>query len=301
MNASLVDNIVRATLYEGYILYPYRPSSVKNRQRWTFGGIYPKPFSDAQRGTDPCMMQTQCIVQGDSPTVRITLRFLHLSERREVGRQPWQEAVERDVNVKDVDLIDASRRIQFSFPASREITDGGIREQHAISGLVEISSERQSQDVFLLTIRVHNTTPLDTINRDAALLRAFASTHLVLTAARGQFISMTDPPKSIKEIAATCHNVGCWPVLVGEPGDASTLLASPIILEDYPRIASQSPGDLFDGTEIDEILTLRILTLTDDEKNEAVTSDGRAAELFARTESLARQQLMDLHGVMRHA
>ena len=39
---SPVESVVQALLYEGYMLYPYRPSSVKNRQRWTFGGVYPE-------------------------------------------------------------------------------------------------------------------------------------------------------------------------------------------------------------------------------------------------------------------
>ncbi len=33
--------IADAILYEGYILYPYRASAIKNRQRWTFGGVFP--------------------------------------------------------------------------------------------------------------------------------------------------------------------------------------------------------------------------------------------------------------------
>ena len=46
MNQALVDRIVNAVLYEGYLLYPYRPS-VKNRQRWTFGGLYPRSYCEA--------------------------------------------------------------------------------------------------------------------------------------------------------------------------------------------------------------------------------------------------------------
>ena len=51
MNAALVDGIVKAVLYEGYMLYPYRPS-VKNRQRWTFGGLYPRAYCAAQGAGD---------------------------------------------------------------------------------------------------------------------------------------------------------------------------------------------------------------------------------------------------------
>ena len=96
--------------------------------------------------------------------------------------------------------------------------------------------------------------------------------------------------------AAECRNVGTWPVLVGEDGARDTMLSSPIILYDYPRIAPESAGDLFDGTEIDEILSLRIMTLTDDEKREIRQTDERARLLLERTESLDAEQMMRLHG-----
>jgi hypothetical protein len=77
------------------------------------------------------------------------------------------------------------------------------------------------------------------------------------------------------------------------------MLASPIILYDYPQVAPESPGDLFDATEIDEILTLRILALTEEEKQAMAAVDKRAQALLTRTESLAREQLLGLHGTIR--
>ena len=63
MNLELVERIVAAVLYEGYMLYPYRPSSVKNQQRWTFGGIYPRAYSEAQRWQRSLdVHQTECVV-----------------------------------------------------------------------------------------------------------------------------------------------------------------------------------------------------------------------------------------------
>ena len=52
MNQGLVDQIAAAVLYEGYILYPYRPS-VKNRRRWTFGGIVPRAYSQSHGAGEP--------------------------------------------------------------------------------------------------------------------------------------------------------------------------------------------------------------------------------------------------------
>src|SRR5262249_51387230 len=81
MTRPLVERIADAVLYEGYILYPYRPS-VKNRQRWTFGGLYPEAYSRAQGGTDACGNQTECLIQGNADTtVEATVRFLHLTAR----------------------------------------------------------------------------------------------------------------------------------------------------------------------------------------------------------------------------
>jgi hypothetical protein len=123
--------------------------------------------------------------------------------------------------------------------------------------------------------------------------------HAVVSVRGGRFFSLTDPPEALRNATAACQNRGVWPVLVGEPGAQDAMLAAPIILYDYPQIAPESPGDLFDGTEIDEILTLRIMTLTEEEKAMAGSIDDRTRRLLARTESLAREQLAGLHGAVR--
>src|SRR5580692_6311985 len=82
MNSQLIDAIAKAVLYEGYMLYPYRPSSVKNRQRFNFGVIYQRIYNAAQTGSDAWSIQTECLVRGDSvSTVEIRLRFLKLIAR----------------------------------------------------------------------------------------------------------------------------------------------------------------------------------------------------------------------------
>jgi hypothetical protein len=94
-------------------------------------------------------------------------------------------------------------------------------------------------------------------------------------------------------------NLHTWPVLAGDPTLQDTLLSSPIILYDFPAIAPESQGALFDATEIDEILTLRILTLTDEEKSEARATDSRAAEIVNRVESMDATAFDALHGTWR--
>ncbi len=93
--------------------------------------------------------------------------------------------------------------------------------------------------------------------------------------------------------------MGTWPVLVGEEGERHTLLSSPIVLPDYPQVAPESPGDLFDGGEIDELLILNVLALSDAEREEVRASDARARELLDRCEALAPEQLLRLHGTFR--
>src|ERR1700761_8561793 len=108
MSPSMVDRIANAVLYEGYILYPYRASSRKNRQRFTFGRVYPEAFSIAQEGAEPCVMQTQCLVNGPLAEIKISVRFLQpmwrealvngavVAETEVDGKRlpTWQEAVE---------------------------------------------------------------------------------------------------------------------------------------------------------------------------------------------------------------
>ena len=125
------------------------------------------------------------------------------------------------------------------------------------------------------------------------------SAHVVLGIEGGAFVSLLDPPESLQAAVAGCHNQGTFPVLVGEEGQRDTVLASPIILYDYPQIAPESAGDLFDGTEIDEILSLRIMTMTDEEKSEMRQSDERARQMLERTETMPAEQFMKLHGVLR--
>jgi hypothetical protein len=153
--------------------------------------------------------------------------------------------------------------------------------------------------VFRISTIVGNTTSLEESGRDAALLRSLASAHAVFGITGGEFVSMTDPPDTLREAVDACNNVGVWPVLAGEAGARDVMLGSPIILGDYPQVAPESAGDLFDATEIDEILTLRVLTLSDEEKAEIRSSDDRGRRLLERAEALSFEQLMQLHGVVR--
>jgi hypothetical protein len=339
MRMEEIKEIANAVLYEGYLLYPYRHSAIKNRQRWTIGIVYPREYSEANGNIEPWTMQTECLVSGSVGTsLDIYVRLLHLllhrtkqsettsvpSETRldtmnasewslasRLASQPWEEGTEREVSVLNLplsSLLDHPRLLEITFPVERMVEEPTnesaaaiIREQQPLAGAVIIGAEPIGTDLFRLSVRIENRTPeTGALTSNAVMPHSFVSTHTILQVHQGTFISLMDPPKALKTIAQECHNLRTWPVLVGNEGERDTMLSSPIILYDYPQIAPESPGSLFDGTEIDEILTLRIMTLTDEEKEEMRRGEERAREILERTEALSPEQFMKLHGVIRN-
>jgi hypothetical protein len=115
----------------------------------------------------------------------------------------------------------------------------------------------------------------------------------------GEFVSLLDPPPVYSASAAACSNVGVFPVLAGEEPGRSLIFCSPIILYDYPKIAPESEGDFFDGTEMDEMLALRVLTLTDAEKEEMRHGDPHARKILERTEAMTEEAMLKAHGAIR--
>jgi hypothetical protein len=347
MKPSQLDEIVDAVLYEGYILYPYRATSKKNRrERFTFGRVYPEDYSLAQKGAEPCMMQTECLLTaGNEAGVKASVRFLQ-PMLREIGEltepmpawsgvepkfrfvpelrienqlfQTWHEAVERRVEIPPVTLngrrhAETSLNVPFEFPAARhlepisrqsgEIVGVVLRSQPAISGLIKVSAHGVAANTIKVTVQISNqtvTSEAELLDPESVLRRTFASTHTLLSVEGGQFISLMDPEAEFKGAADRCKNVGTWPVLVGDEDkrERSTMLSSPIILYDYPKIAPESAGSLFDGTEIDEILSLRLRTLTDNEKFEMRHLDEHARRVLERTDALSEDALLKMHGVV---
>jgi hypothetical protein len=327
-----VKKIAEAVLYEGYLLWPYRRSATKNQQRWTFGGVYPRTYSEARGEDDPWLMQTQCLVSGDEESaIEVRVRFLHVVERRvaqknaggalqfvdelRVGGErylSWDEATEREVAVgrfKLSDLLESPGRVGVDIPGgseeealaepSGEVVGTLVRSWRTLRGAVEVETEPLGEGAFRVTVRITNTTPWEGEDRESTLKQTFVSTHTALEIAGGEFVSLIDPPEELREAAQGCENLRTWPVLVGEEEERNMMLSAPIILYDYPQIAPESPGDLFDGTEIDQLLVFNILTLTDEEKEEMRASDPRAREILERTESLSPEELMNLHGAIR--
>ncbi|MEQ4717556.1 hypothetical protein [Nonomuraea sp. B19D2] len=285
-----VRQIAQAVLYEGYLLWPYRESALKNRHRWTIGGVHPEGYGS------PCLMRTECLLEAEpGDTVDVCVRFLHVVTRN----PPGQEAREREVNVPGLvldELLSGPVMTKIDIPDGlRRGPEAVVRSWEALSGRIEASARRLRPGLFRITVEVANTTPWHGGTRDEVMLRTLVSAHTVLRARDARFVSLMDPPEELRAHAAGCDNVGAWPVLVGQ----DTVLSSPIILYDNPKISPESPGDLFDATEIDQLLTLSVLALSDEERREIRDGDPRAREILDRCEALTPEELMRLHGIMR--
>jgi hypothetical protein len=309
MNAAVVEKIANAVLYEGYLLYPYRASAVKNRQRFNFGVLYPRVYCDLQSGSDAWEMRTECLMLGGvSTSIEAKARFLQMVEvgmswgGDRPGGLSHQEGQEREVPAPVCSLgsiLNHSYRWEFVFPG---VEDAEGRRSQTLRGELELRALQVDESLFRVTLSVRNLADPECagdLSRDQILLLSLVSVHSILQVSGGEFVSLLDPPEQLKSAAAGCKNVGAWPVLAGEEGQRKLVLSAPIILYDYPQIAPESAGDLFDGCEIDEILALRILTMTDAEKLEVRNGDDRARLILERTEMLPPEHFQKLHGALR--
>ncbi len=311
--------VADAVLYEGYLLYPYRADSGKNQSRWQFGVLGLPGAADAGIGEDESL-STQFLIR-NGHAITLVVRFLQLQHRGaecDTGDrrfQPvdelttasgswlsWDEAVEVEVPFT-LQLAGPSQ--QWTLPV---VAQGGTDVEPVVGGrLVRTRQEiRASLDVAVerddgldrVTIRLHNTGATATDKGDA-IARSLIGTHVIAEAVHGEFISLLDPPSHAAAAAARCRQHRCFPVLAGPAGENDLLLVSPIILYDHPEIAEQSEGTLYDCTEIDEILTLRVMTMTDEEKAAARATDPLAAQIIDRCDAMSPEAMQRLHGVLR--
>lgn len=306
MNFAHAEKIAAAVLYEGYMLYPYRATSTKNVQRWNFGTLYPRDYALAQRPVESFRLSTECLVESTpDTTLDIRIRFLHLVRQQAQEAPHWDTGVERTVELAGIplaELISAPLQYSFSFPTDSVAERSESSPAQTISGVCTIRVEAVADGPYKLCLDLANTTsvpqPAD-LERSAAMLQSFVSAHVLLGVTDGAFVSLLDTPDDFRAAANGCQNTGVFPVLVGAPGERTTMLCAPIILYDYPQVAPESLGDFFDGTEMDEMLAFRVLTLTEDEKREMGQTDDRALRILERTESLPGEHLAKVHGAIR--
>ncbi|WP_330177078.1 hypothetical protein OG875_28390 [Streptomyces sp. NBC_01498] len=329
-----VRAIADAVLYEGYLLYPYRASSHKNRSRWQFGVLGPPHAGPGSFAEEPGMAM-ECLLRlpegpSDPPSeVTVRLRFLQLQVREvqrrdeDGGHTPvaeltvagasvlsWDEAVEHELDLGGVPLNgpDGTTDETRTVPGGEDtelLTDPDgtpvgrvVRRRAPLTARVRTRTTRD--DGFLrLSVSVDNEHTGTATDKDGAIRVSLIGTHLLLQARGAGFVSLREPPDAAAPAAARCRQRRCWPVLAGATGSTDTVLGAPIILYDHPEIAEQSPGDLFDATEIDEILTLRVMTMTEREKAEARATDPRAREIIDRCDTMTPGDLQRLHGLLR--
>ena len=338
-HAAQARGVADAILYEGYLLYPYRQSSRKNQSRFQFGVLMPPAYAAVDEH-EPSVSQTECLAEADGDTaVQIVVRFLHVQQRT-VQRAPahpigadatgwadvpsltvdgteytrFTEATEREehADLAMAELAGAGKALPFHIDGGSSIDDLAdadgtlagrlVHRWAALDGVLHVQAERVAgpYQALRLRLRIENHTqpgaPL--ASREDGLRYALVAAHALIGLPGGTFISMTDHPEWAAAEVAACRNVATWPVLAGPGRDL--MLSSPVILYDHPQIAPESTGDLFDATEIDEILTLRTLALTDEEKREARATDPRAADLIDRLDGLPPEMLERLHGAIRY-
>jgi hydrogenase maturation protease len=320
--------VADAVCYEGYVLYPYRASARKNRVRWQFGVLAPP--AAAADGSERNTARAEVVVETrPGALVHVRLRALQVQQRTveaadavapgafrpvdsiDDGTEVWtsfDEAVAHHLDLTGIDATAAgweTADLHWPEGGDQEAVAGGrvVRRRQAVDGRlrVEVAPVDGPFALSRVAVEVQNTTdwqPPPGAGRDEAMRRSLVAAHLLVAVDDGRPVSSLEPPRFAAEAVAACRNEGLFPVLVGDPGE-EVVLASPIILYDHPAIAPESQGDMFDATEIDEILALRVLTLTDEEKREARGTDPRAAAIIDRCDSMGASAIDALHGTFR--
>ncbi|MEV5101569.1 hypothetical protein ACFQ7G_16480 [Streptomyces massasporeus] len=328
--------VADAVLYEGYLLYPYRRSSTKNRVRWQFGVLFPRDWVEADGPVTPGVsgsadswyQQTECLLrvrQPDAARVRVRVRYLQMQRKQveESGRPveslrgddgtvhlTFDEALPRECEIEAPldELLRGGRTVAVSAAAGEDVEplpdDAGrvVRTREDVRAETTVTAEPLSDGLCRIRVRTTNTAPAPPPRtaRDEALRRALIATHTLIGGDGVEFVSLIDPPADLEALVRACRNEFTFPVLGGESGDTGpVLLSAPIILPDHPQVAPESPGDLHDAAEIDEILTLRTMLLTDEEKREARATDPRAAAILDRVDTMPQEVFERLHGAVR--
>ncbi len=326
-------DVANAVLYEGYILYPYTASARKNRIRWQFGVIVPQAYAENAGTGEPARAQTEVLLEtGARDTdVNLMVRFLQIEmrqveawtgtsfepvERLTANGQTYvtfDEGIEREVSACFRVSLGNSAAAPIAFSADENVellrepdhTLRGriVRRRWPLHGAVvaewEVVANRPT--LYKLHVRIENHSIVVPGERSSALRTAFVSTHTLLHATSGTFLSSLDAPDYAIGVTPLV-NLHMWPVLVGDQtADAhrsALVLSSPIILYDFPSVARQSEGDTFDATEVDELMMLSVLSLPEEERAEARATDPRARAIVERAERFDAQELARLHGTL---
>lgn len=321
--------IADAVCCEGYVLYPYRASSGKNVARWQFGVLAPRDYAVGS-GSESFTLRAEFLMEGRASRVRAVVRFLQV-QARTVHRTnsdggdvlvasletpdgtftTFDEAVEHEVELCDGTIEDlmAGEVREMGVPGGEddELVAGGAarirRTRWPLRARTEVTALPCEGPYGLIRLRivVENLTRWEDpcARRDAVMRSSLLATHMLAAVDGGRFLSKIEPPEFAREESEACTNVGTFPVLVGADAGDDVVLSAPIILYDHPEVAPESQADFCDATEMDEMLALRVMTLTDEEKREARATDPRAAALVDLCDHMPPEMLDRLHGAIR--
>ena len=331
---SILESLTKTLLYEGYSLYPYYRSAVKNQKPIPFGVIFPDEYHAFHEHSNS-LMQSQNIICGhDQSALNITARFLHLRNTQlfqkgnkgeiipvfglHINANNYQagwQTIERKISAENLSIpellakeliipfrFDKTEEVEFIPNAEEKIVAKKIIRVSEMKGSIKIEADKvkDNDECYRLTVTVINTTNIENaerVSRDEVLQQSFLSTHIILQATQAKFVSHQDPPGELKDLIAACNNLHTWPILIDK--NNTTLLSSPIILYDYPEINPHSSGDLFDSTEIEEALLLHVNLLSDEDKIRIGENDEKVLAMLNKVNNMAPEDLAVYHSVMK--
>jgi hypothetical protein len=260
----MLDELVSSLLYEGYALYPYTPGATKNSTPTPFGIVYPPRYAADSSATFD-LAAVECLAEpAGEATFSATVWFLTPSGER-------HEAAERSVPVGP---------LEFGASATADFPEGRV----------ELSSEAAADGLWKVRCAIHNTVDVpDGLDRGAALMRSFISTHIVVKIHGGRLISPLE--------SEGCTSTNSFPVLATVEDDA--ILGAAIVLPNHPRISEESMVNLFDNSEIEEALLLHVHALSEDERASMADQDPVVREMIARALATTPEDMIRLHGGLK--
>lgn len=278
---SNIEKICNALLYEGYALFPYRKNALKNQKRFNFGVLSPKVWAEKQMN-EQHFQQTEILVLAENESkLSFKTRFLELSDDSE-----WQTAVEK--KIEDEFSLSEPKTLEY--------------KEDSLCGKIEISTKKLTEDLFKIRFIFENLTKsenCESLSREEVLQFSFVSTHTIFEIENGKFVSLLETPNEFVNQAKSLRNINILPVLIGDKFKQNIILASPIILYDFPEIAENSLENFFDGLEIDELMILNLLALPDEEKRQIAETDELTKKILDKIESATPEDLLKLHAHLR--
>ena len=220
------DQISKALLYEGYLLYEHGRRSPGDFQWQHSGMLTPHSYGLAENW----QMRTECLVEGTEQTV-IDVRFRCFCLKANDG-------IEQRMNVPRLvlgPLTIKARRLEFVlFPDQK------------IVAKIEVAASKLAEKLFKISAQIQNLSLLETArhgNVDEILRQSMFSMHTFLHLEKGEFVSLLSPPEEFRKSVLQCESLGTQAVLYGKNGGRKTILSSPFVRRDYPEVVVEKSDE----------------------------------------------------------